>query len=80
MLSIVILPHVFLSSLVNTELKCIFNSSAIKNPCVLYSQHCPPVVQPYLEHSAYFLHTHRYSYRLILYVVLICAQHCSSTF
>ena len=29
---------------------------------LFYSQHCPPVVQLYLEHSAYFLHTHRNSY------------------
>ena len=39
-----------LSSLVNTELKCKFNSSGT---VLLYSQHCPPVVQPYLEHSAF---------------------------
>ena len=43
-------------------------------PVLLYSRHCPSVVQPYLEHSAYFLHTHRNSYCLILYFVLICAQ------
>ena len=61
-------------SRVNTELKCIFNSSAIKIPVLLYSRHCPSVVQPYLEHSVYFLHTHRNSYCLILYFVLICAQ------
>ena len=48
------------SSRVNTELKCIFNSPAIKIPVFLYFRHCPPVVQPYLEHSAYFLHTHRH--------------------
>ena len=49
------------SSRVNTELKCIFNSSANKNPIpvLLYFQHCPLVVQPYLEHFAYFVHTHR---------------------
>ena len=60
-------------SRVNTELKCIFNVSTIKNPCVI-SRHCPPVVQPYLEHFAYVLHTHKNSYCLILYSVLICAQ------
>ena len=33
---------------------------------LFYSQHCPPVVQPYLEHSAYFLQTLRNSNCLIL--------------
>ena len=46
----------------------------LKFPVILYSQHCPPLVQLYLEHSAYFLHTHRNSYCLILYFVLICVQ------
>ena len=46
----------------------------LKNPLLLYPLHCPPVVQPYLEHFAYFLHTHRNSYCLILYFVLILAQ------
>ena len=42
--------------LVNTELKSILNSSAIKYPCVImfHYWYCPPVAQPYLEHSAYF--------------------------
>ena len=67
-------PSELVSSRVNTELKCIFNSSAIKIPVLLYSRNYPPVVLPYLEHFAYFLYTHKNSYCLILYFVLICAQ------
>ena len=37
----------------------------------LYPQLYPPVVKLYLEHFAYFLHTHRNSYCLLLYSVLI---------
>ena len=62
------------SSLVNTELKYIFNASAIKIPVLLHSQHCPPVVHLYLEHSAYFLHTHRNVYCLILCFEPVFAQ------
>ena len=32
------------------------------------------IIQPYPEQFAYFVHTHRNSYCLILYSVLICAQ------
>ena len=60
------------SSLVNTELKCKVNSSGpLKFPVLCYSQHCHPVVQTDLKHSAYFLHTHINSFCLILYFVLI---------
>ena len=62
------------SSLVNTELKFIFNSWAVTIPVLLYFQHCPPLDQPYLEQYAYFLHTHINSYCLIFYFLLICAH------
>ena len=54
------------SSLVNTELKSILVPRPFEIPVLLYSQHCSPVVQPYIEHSAYFLLTHINSYCLIL--------------
>ena len=62
-----------LSSLVNTELKCKCNSSAIENRCV--------ITYPTLSSSGPTLHrtfclliTYAYSYSLLLFVVLICAQ------
>ena len=63
-------------SLVTTELlkSSYLIPQPVSIPVLLDSQHCPPVVQTYLEHSAYFVHTHRYSYCLFLYVVLMCAQ------
>ena len=62
------------SSLVNTELTCIFNSSAIKNPCVIiFPALSYIVVQPYIEHSAYFLHTYR---NPILSDFIFCANLC----
>ena len=65
------------SSLVNTELKCIFNSSAIKNPCViifpaLYSS------GPTLSRTFCLLLT--YAYKFLLSDFICCAQNFASTF
>ena len=60
-------------ALVKTELKCKI-PQPLKIPTLLYSRCCPPVFQPYLEHPAYFLHTHRNSYCLIL---ILCANLCA---
>ena len=63
----VALPLSAVYYLVNTELKCIFNNipHSFKISVLLYSQNCPPVVQPYLDHSDYFF-THRISGLIIL--------------
>ena len=59
------------SSLVNTELKCKFNSSAIIYPCVIIF----PTLssrRPTLSRTVCLLLI--YAYKLLLYSVLICAQ------
>ena len=52
------------SSLVNTELKCKFNSSPIRNPCVIIFRPLSSS-DPTLSQT-FFLHTHSNSYCLIL--------------
>ena len=50
-----------ISSLANTELECSLIHRPLTIPVLLYSQNFPPVVQPYLEHSPYFLHERHFS-------------------
>ena len=65
------------SSLVNTELKCTFNSTAMKNPCVRPYYISSIVLQwsNLISNILLTSYTHRNSYCLILYYVQICAQH-----
>ena len=59
----------------NTELKCILISRPLKTHVLLYSQHCPLVVQPYVEHSAYFL----YAWKRLQSDFIFCANLCSKS-
>ena len=62
------------SSLVNTELKCIFNSSAITNPCVIIF---PALSSSGPTLSRTFCLLLKYAYKLLLSDFVCCANLCS---
>ena len=68
-------------SRVNTELECVFNSSAIKNPCVMIFAVLSSSGSTLSRTLLFVLTcTHIKSYCLILYTVLIYIQNFASNF